>query len=110
MNENSNNLQGDSSEDRYFRMIHDLESKNDSRYHDQAMQILRNKILNVDFQGTTIRYEMTWNGCKSHIIESSGLSISNFWSRMGWRKSSKLKALPNFFAQAEASVLLNGLK
>ena len=92
---------------KYFTLILDLSEKNLSRYESQAKILLKNKSLKVSVSGIEIRYKLTPIGCWYFASENLGGSSYKGWSRMGWRKSSKIKALPNFFAGSEAGVLMD---
>lgn len=104
---NDNEAIGDEAWDaKFFTLILDLSEKNSSRYESQAKILLRNKSLKVTVSGIEIRYKLTPVGCWYFASENAKGSSNQGWSRMGWRKSSKIKALPNFFAGSEAGVLI----
>lgn len=92
---------------KYFKLILELEEKNASRYEMQTEQILRKGSLRVEFGGAEIKFKITPTGCEYSISDDTTPTTSRAWHRMGWGKSAKRRALPNYFAQAEASVIIN---
>lgn len=108
---NSNNdedsLRDDAWEENFFSLILELSEKNSSRYENQALTLLKNKTLEISFGGVSIKYRITPTGCWFYTSENVKGHSRRGWNRMGWRKSSKIKALPSFFAGSEAGVLLD---
>ena len=100
-------LENEAWDEKFFSLIYDLAKKNASRYENQARTLLKNKSLKVSVSGIEIRYKLTPIGCWYFASENLKGSSYKGWSRMGWRKSSKIKALPNFFAGSEAGVLMD---
>ena len=107
MREPSETFRDDEWDSNYFRLIQELEEKNSYRYEKQIEQILDNGSLEIDFSGAVIEFKLTLTGCSYSISDNDSTRTSSSWLRMGWGKSVKRKALPNVFAQAEASVLIN---
>lgn len=101
------NFDDEEHDTRYFNLIFELANQNNSRYEIQTEKILRNGSLLVEFSGATIEFKVTPTGCSFSISDAASLQTSGSWLRMGWGKSAKRRALPNYFAQAEASVLMN---
>lgn len=92
---------------KFFNLISYLFEKNASRYESQARTLLKNKTLKVSVDGIDIKYKITRIGCSSSASRNSKGYSSENWTKMGWRRSSKMKALPMFFAGSEAGVLLD---
>jgi len=91
---------------KYFGLILELTEKNASRYEVQTFQLLKEKFLEVETNGFVITYTIHRTGCSSSFAAPEGGHGRRSWVRMGWKKSSKIKALPNFFASSEANMLL----
>lgn len=92
---------------RYFGLIAELAEKNASRYESQANELLSKRVLEVEFKGANIEFKLTPKGCSFNTNDPHGQQNTNSWIRMGWSKSAKRKALPHYFAQAEASVIMD---
>ena len=106
LDDNEESLRDDAWDEKYFSLILDFLEKNASRYENQAETLLKNKTFEVSIEGVKIRYEITPIGCHYFASENANGVAGSGWSRMGWRKSSKLRALPEFFASSEAGVRL----
>lgn len=106
-NDEAESLRDDAWEEKYFSLILNLSEKNSSRYESQTKTLLKHKIFETSVEGVEIRYEITPIGCRFYASENAIGVARSGWTRMGWRNSSKLKALPNFFAKSEAGVLLD---
>lgn len=103
-------LRDDAWDARYFGLILKLEVKHSSRYESQALQLLKQKNLETTFEGVRIKYKLSLTGC-SVLVGNDGSRIKHSsWTRMGWRKVSKINALPNFFAKSEANVQIDKIK
>jgi hypothetical protein len=89
---------------KYFGLIFELAEKNASRYELQTAQLLTLKSMEITVNGIHIKYKLERRGCSYSVSEDRFSKKS--WIRMGWGKSSKRRALPNFFAKSEADVLL----
>ena len=107
MNENDASLRDDEWDARYFGLINELAEKNASRYEAQTDELLKKGLLNIEFNGAHIEFKLTPLGCCFGTDNPHNQRITNSWIRMGWGKSVKRKALPHYFAQAEASVILD---
>lgn len=107
MAESAENFHEDESDSKFFALIVELALKNNSRYEIQTDQILKNGSLKVEFSGAEIQFKITPTGCQYSISDDTSAKTSSSWLRMGWGKSAKRRALPNYFAQAEASVIIN---
>jgi len=92
---------------RYFGLINELAKKNASRYESQTVELLKKRILKIEFHGANIEFKLTPQGCWFCTVSPQGQQNTNSWIRMGWGKSAKRKALPHYFAQAEASVMID---
>jgi hypothetical protein len=101
------NFDDEAHDAQYFNLIFELANKNSSRYELQTEKILKKGYLLVEFCGATIEFKVTPTGCSFSISDDASARRSRSWLRMGWRKSAKRRSLPNYFAQAEASVLIN---
>lgn len=101
------NFDDESHDSKYFDLIHQLLIDNRDRYDFQASQILESKSIIVELQGAKLEFKLTLQGCSYSTLDSNSRSTSGGWVRMGWGKPSKRKALPGFFARAEASSILN---
>lgn len=97
----------DAHDARYFECLFDLLEKNSNRYEIQTEVLLKNGSLTVEFSGAVLDFKITPTGCFFFTSDSTGARTTDSWLRMGWGKSAKRKALPDYFAQAEASVLIN---
>lgn len=107
MSDLDESLRSDDWDKRYFGLISKLIEKNESVYELRAHELLKCKKLNVMIRDIPVTFELTPVGC-SYILGNgeSGL-LGKGWKRLGWRKTSKTRALPEYFAQAEALVLLD---
>lgn len=92
-------------DERYFGLILELEKKNFSRYENQSAKLLKQKILEVDVRGIKIKYKVDGRGCSFLFGEPESPFGRESWVLMGWGKSAKGRALPNFFARSEAAVI-----
>ena len=92
---------------RYFGLINELVKKNASRYELQTGELLRKRVLRVEFDGANIEFKLTPKGCSFNTDDPKNHQSTNSWVRMSWRRSAKKKALPYYFAKAEASVILD---
>jgi hypothetical protein len=91
----------------YFNLVHKFLVDHRDRYELQASKLLHAKSIIVESQGSKLRFSLTPQGCSYSTIESDVSTKSEGWVRMGWGRASKRKALPGFFARAEASALMN---
>jgi hypothetical protein len=91
---------------KYFNLIYALLELNSKHYEERAMKLLEVKTLNVEIRGVPVQFKLTPMGCAFDIRSNSHHIGGASWERMGWRKSKKQIALPEFFAQAEATILM----
>jgi hypothetical protein len=103
----SDSLRDDAWDARYFGLILELEEENSSRYESQTLRILKDKSFELSILNSQIKYQLTRTGCTFHIYNSKGFCTETFWTRMGWRRASKIRALPNFFAKSEADAQID---
>jgi hypothetical protein len=92
---------------RYFGLINELAKKNASRYEAQTDELLKRRVLKIEFNGATIEFKLTAQGCSFCTNDPQSQQDTNSWIRMGWGKSAKRRALPYYFAKAEASVIID---
>lgn len=107
MNEDNSTLRDDEWEARYFGLINELAEKYASRYEVQTDELLKKRVLKIEFNGANIEFKLTPKGCWFCTDDPRGQQNTNSWVRMGWRKSAKRIALPHYFAEAEASVIID---
>lgn len=107
MNQDAGSLNDKAWDARYFALINELSKKHASRYEVQADELLKKRVLKIDFNGAHIEYQLTPRGCSFFTDDPGGKQGTNSWIQMGWGKSSKRRALPHYFAEAEASVLMD---
>lgn len=107
MNEDAETLGDDEWDARYFGLINELAEKHASRYEVQTDELLKRRELKLEFNGATIEFKLTPQGCWFCTDDARGQRNTKSWIRMGWGKSSKRRALPYYFAQAEASVIID---
>jgi|688.fasta_scaffold1264898_1 hypothetical protein len=100
-------LRDDAWDDRYFSLILELEEWHSSRYESQALKLLEQKHLETSFEGVRIKYKLSPTGCSFFVGNDDSRIKHSSWKRMGWRKASKMSALPNFFATSEADVQID---
>ena len=103
----NNSLRDDAWDARYFGLILELEEENSSRYESQTLRILKDKAFELSILNSKIKYQLTRTGCTFYIYDSRGFCTEACWTRMGWRKASKIRALPNFFAKSEADAQID---
>ena len=103
----NDSLRDDAWDARYFGLILELEEENSSRYESQTLRILKDKSFELSILNSQIRYKLTRTGCTFYIYNSNGFCTETCWTRMGWRKASKIRALPNFFAKSEADAQID---
>jgi hypothetical protein len=106
MNDDDATLRDDEWDARYFGLISELAEKHASRYEVQTDELLKRRVLKLEFNGATIEFKLTPQGCWFCTDDPRGHRNINSWIRMGWGKSAKRSALPHYFAQAEASVIV----
>ena len=106
MNDDDATLRDDEWDARYFDLINELAEKHASRYELQTDELLKKRLLKVEFNGANIEFKLTPNGCWFCTDDPLGQQNTNSWVRMGWGKSAKRRSLPNYFAEAEASIIL----
>ena len=107
MNDDDATLRDDEWDTRYFGLISELAVKNASRYEVQTDELLKKRVLKIEFNGANIEFKLTPKGCWFYTDDPQSQRSTNSWVRMGWGKSTKRKSLPNYFAEAEASIILN---
>lgn len=91
----------------YFGLMTELAEKNASRYEVQTDELLKKRVLKIEFSGANIEFKLTPQGCWFYTDDPQGRQNTNSWIRMGWSKSAKRRALPHYFAQAEASIIMD---
>lgn len=106
MNDDDATLRDDEWDARYFGLINELAEKHASRYELQTDELLKKRLLKVEFSGANIEFKLTPRGCWFCTDDPLGQQNTNSWVRMGWGKSAKRRSLPNYFAEAEASIIL----
>lgn len=107
MNDDDATLHDDEWDTRYFGLISELAEKYASRYEVQTDELLKKRILKIEFNGANIEFKLTPKGCWFYTDDPQGQRSTNSWVRMGWGKSTKRRSLPNYFAEAEASIILD---
>ncbi|MBU3735058.1 MAG: hypothetical protein FGM60_05585 [Candidatus Planktophila sp.] len=107
MSQEDTTLRDDEWDARYFGLINEFSQKYASRYETQTDELLKMRSLKIEFQGANIEFKITPKGCSYRTNDPQGQLESSSWIRMGWGKSAKRKALPYYFAEAEASVIIN---
>ena len=110
MDDTEGTLRDDDWDSKYFALIHELALKNASRYEFQADQLLKKKVLRVETRDAVIEFNLTPLGCSFSTSNNDHSRSASSWLRMGWRKSSKRRALPRYFACAEATWLIDQVK
>ncbi len=106
-NADKNSLRDDVWDARYFGLILELGETHSSRYESQTLKLLKQKELEISFDGVRIKYKLSLTGCRFFVGNDDSRMKRNSWTRMGWRKASKMRALPNFFATSEADVQID---
>ena len=107
MKEDGPTLRDDEWDARYFGLKNELAKKYASRYEVQTDELLKKRVLKIEFNGANIEFKLTPQGCWFGTNNPRGQQTTNSWIRMGWGKSAKRKALPNYFAAAEASLIID---
>ena len=107
MNEDYRASHDDAWDSYYFNLINELADRNSARYQEQTAQLIKSKTLELSINGTLIKFKLTPTGCSYSTVTDKSSYKHSAWVRMGWGKTAKRKSLPNFFAQAEASVLID---
>lgn len=104
----SENSIGNSDWDKkYFKLILELEERFASRYEMQASKLLEEKSMEILVNGVSITYKLDRRGCSYLIQDEKNSNVQKGWSRIGWGKSAKRKALPHLFAKSEANHLID---
>ncbi len=106
MSQDESSLSDKAGDEEFFGLILELEEKNASRYEKQAEDLLRNRTLEIKIAGRAVKYKIALAGCWCLVAEPDNSYLRKSWSRFGYGKTSKRKALPHFFAATEASLLL----
>jgi len=109
MNDDGATLRDDEWDARYFGLINELTEKHASRYEVQTDELLKKRVLKIEFSGANIEFKLTPKGCWFCTDDPQSQRSTNSWVRMGWGKSTKRRSLPNYFAEAEASIILDQL-
>ena len=104
--EKNSEIGDEESESKYFNFIYLLLEQNSKRYEERASKLLAVKTLDLEIRGIPVQFKLTPLGCAFQIKANNLLIGGASWTRMGWRKSSKKAVLPEFFAQAEAEILM----
>lgn len=104
------NLDDDEWEARFFRLINELSKKHTARYEIQTNELLKKHVLRVEFDQALIDFKITLRGLSFRTNDTKSHRNTNSWVRMGWRKSTKRKELPFYFAEAEATIIMNRLE
>lgn len=107
MNDEDATLRDDEWDARYFGLISELAEKHASRYEVQTDELLKKRVLKIEFNGANIKFKLTPTGCWFCTEDPQSQQNTNSWVRMGWGKSAKRRALPFYFAEAEASVIID---
>jgi hypothetical protein len=95
-----------STEDQFWIFASQLSIRNASRYENQAKELVKKGSLQLELEGTPIRYQLNLTGCWFEIPDKVSQEFhKKTWNRFGFGKSAKLKALPGFFAHTEAGIL-----
>ena len=103
--DSSENFDDEARDDAYFALLDELESKNVSRYEEQAKELIKRKSLVLQIDSLWVKYSLGQLGCSCDISYDSGNSYSEHsWCRLGWGRKKKEKWLPAYFAQTEADV------
>lgn len=92
---------------KYFKLILELEERFASRYEMQASKLLEEKSIEILVNGVSITYKLDRRGCSYLIQDEKNSNVQKGWSRIGWGKSAKRKALPYLFAKSEANHLID---
>ena len=90
-------------DNKFFGLIIDLETQNALRYERQTEDLLQNRSIKIEIAGRAVKYKISLTGCWCLVAESDNHYFKKSWSRFGYGKASKRKALPHFFAAIEAS-------
>jgi len=92
----------------YFKFMAELADKNSSRYEIQAGELVKAHKMEILLKKLVVRYSLGARGCSFYVSNDGGQTFEEMsWVHTGWRKSSKLECLPQFFAQTETSVLFD---
>ena len=67
----------------------------------------KDKSFELSILNSKIKYQLTRTGCTFQIYNSNGFCTETCWTRMGWRRASKIRALPNLFAKSEADAQID---
>lgn len=109
-NKDESSIRDDAWDALYFGLILELEEKYSSRYESQATQLLKQKHLETSFEGVRIKYKLSLTGCSFFVGNEDSRIKHSSWTRMGWRKASKIRSLPNFFAKSEADAKIDSAR
>lgn len=94
-------------EQRLFGLVLDLGESQSERFMAQATELLKARTIEVPIKDSIGQYELGFFDCQFLISHDNGESFVNIArTRLGWRKKVKESELATFFAQTEASVLL----
>lgn len=107
MSQDDATLRDEEWDSRYFGLINELAEKNASRYESQTDELLKKRLLKIEFHGASVEFKLTPQGCWFCTDDPQGQRNTNSWVRMGWGKSAKRRALPHYFAEAEASIIID---
>ena len=92
---------------KYFKLVLELEERFASRYEIQASKLLEEKSMEILVNGICIIYKLDRRGCTYFMQDEKNSILQKGWSRLGWGKSAKRKALPHLFAKSEANHLID---
>ncbi len=91
----------------YFSFVGELLNRHDSRYELEAKELVKQGRRFSRINESILQFKLDRIGCAFSLSEDQGETFQELsWTRLGWRKASKLEYLPFFFADCEAKVLL----
>jgi hypothetical protein len=94
-------------EQRLFGLVLDLGESQSERYMAQATQLFNARTIEVPIKESIGQYELGFFDCQFLISHDNGESFVKIArTRLGLRKKDKERELTTFFAQTEATVLL----
>lgn len=92
----------------FDQLCRDLLAANASRYEIQAEQLLKEGRLEGELNGYKYSYTLKKNECSFSLEISPSLEMKRYvQTYLHWRKSKKKEYIPLFFAQCEATLLID---
>lgn len=104
----SNSVESEEYDNSFEQLCRNLLAQNSSRYQEQTLELLAKGFLVGELNGYRFEYRIEKSECSFKFAVPPELELKQHArTYLNWRKSRKIKYLPQFFAQCEASLIEN---